>query len=165
MSKKQQAAEPRTVPKADDVQARSDAELNQTAAEGESTDGAAATHEGDAAPAHSNLAATQFKVTRLKAVAVPLFKLFANQKRYFLFDGVMFLGKKIDDKKDAATLLPVTDLETGEQGQIIVGAVLKSLIEETYEGNSYVGKKFETCLRRRADKEYNTYDLYEIETE
>ena len=144
------------------AQAASDAELNDTNATSNETDPApgATVHPGDKAPAHSN-----FKVKRTKSVAVPLFKLSPNVKRYFLFDGPMFVGKKIDDKKEAAILLPVTDLETGEQGQIIVGKVLRSLIEEEYPDKAYVGKKFETCLRRRADKSYNTYDLYEVETE
>jgi uncharacterized OB-fold protein len=126
----------------------------------------------DAQGGHSNLDATpvvaapsKFKMKRTKAVAVPLFKFEPNVPRYYLVDGVMFLGKKVDAKKDAATLLPVTDLETGEQGQVIVGQVLRELFNESYPDGVYVGKKFEMTLRKRADKKYNTYDLYEVEGE
>lgn len=144
-------------------QDRSDAEPNQTSNEAPEQSADAVVHEGDDKPAHSNLSKFQFK--RTKAVAVPLFKLAPDQPRYFLVDGAIFTGKKIDDKKEAAMLMPVTDLETGEQGQIIVGAVLKELVYEQYPAGEYVGKKFEVCLRKRADKKYNTYDLYEIQTD
>lgn len=126
----------------------------------------------DASEAHSNLATEtanaapkRFKMQRTKAVAIPLFKMVVNVPRYFLVDGIYFTGKKIDDKKEAAILAPVTDLETGETGQIILGKVLRALLDETYPGNAYVGKKFEMCLRRNSDKAYNTYDLYEVEGE
>lgn len=130
--------------------AMSDAELNSTSEAG------APIHTPESKP-HSNL-----RFTRTKTIAMPLFKLAADQPRFFLADGPMFLGKQIDDKKEAATLMPVTDLETGEQGQIIIGLVLKELLHEQYPANHYVGKRFEICVRKRADKKYNTYDLFEV---
>lgn len=144
------------------IQAQSDAELDATSANSNKTDAApgATVHEGDKVPAHSNF---KFKVT--KQVAVQLFKLVPNVQRFFLCDAAVYVGKKIDDKKEAALLMPVTDLETGEQGLIIVGAVLKGLLEESYTGNGYVGKKFALTVRKRADKAYNTYDFAEIETD
>lgn len=137
-------------------------ETNETSNEVGEQSPEAVVHEGDAVPAHSNLDKKQFK--RTKAVAIPLFKMVPNQPEFFKFDGAMYEGKKIDDKKDAAILIPVTDLNTGEQGQIIVGLVLRELIQETYPAETYVGKCFEVTLRKRADKKYNTYDLYEIES-
>ena len=130
--------------------AESDAELNATSAAG------APVHTPESKP-HSNL-----KFTRTRTIAMPLFKLVADVPRFFLADGAMFIGKQIDDKKEAATLMAVTDLETGEQGQIIIGQVLKELLIEQYPENGYVGKHFELCLRKRADKKYNTYDLFEV---
>ncbi len=146
---------------ADELQKASDAELNRSATSNE-TDAApgATVHPGDKVPAHSN-----FKFTKVKQVAQQLFKLLPDVQRFFLADGAIYVGKKIDDKKEAALLLPVTDLETGEQGLIIVGAVLKGLFDETYPDGSYVGKKFAITLRKRADKKYNTYDVTEIATE
>ena len=168
MSKSRAAV--KVVPKSDDVQARSDAELSrveQDEVENGERDSAdtPVIHDGDTKPAHSNLAASQFKMRRTKAVAMPLFKLVPDVPRYFLCDGAMFTGKKVDDKKEAAILMAVTDLETGETGQIIIGAVLRELLLETYPDDAYVGKKFEICLRKRADKKYNTYDVYEVADE
>ena len=134
----------------EDFVGKSDAEQDATSAAG------APVHTPESKP-HSNL-----RFTRTKTIAMPLFKLAADQARYFLADGPMFLGKQIDDKKEAATLMPVTDLETGEQGQIIIGLVLKELLNEQYPDNGYVGNRFEICLRKRADKKYNTYDLFEV---
>lgn len=159
MSKKQQVAQSAEAM----AQSASDRALNKMSEEAAKAD-AAGTHSNldESAPAP---VVSKFKMKRTKSVAVPLFKFVANEPRFYLIDGPAFVGKKIDDKKEAATLLPVTDLETGEQGQIIVGAVLKSLIAESYPDDSYVGKKFEMTLRKRADKSYNTYDLYEVEGE
>lgn len=134
----------------DELQARADAEQNAVSAAG------APVHTPESKP-HSNL-----KFTRTRTIAMPLFKLVADTPRFFLADGAMFIGKQIDDKKEAATLMAVTDLETGEQGQIIIGQVLKELLIEQYPENGYVGKRFELCLRKRADKKYNTYDLFEV---
>lgn len=103
----------------------------------------------------------QFKVKKL--VAVPLFKLMPDAPIYVKFNEPMFVGKKLDDKKQAAILIGVTDLQTGQIGQIIVGAVLKGLMDDQYPDNSYVGRNFGLILRKRADKKYNTYDVAEIE--
>lgn len=153
---------------ADEAQARSDAELNAAAAADADaaktwTDRVAdqaktrEVHTPQTKP-HSNL-----KFTRRKSVAVPLFKLEPGQPIFVKVDGAMFLGKKVDEKKEAATLLPVVDLETGEEGQIIVGAVLRELFLEQYPDDAYVGKGFEITVRKRADKKYNTYDVFEID--
>lgn len=164
---KRPAAPP--VPSADDLQAQSDAELNQSAADDaeEARSEAGTLVHTDTLAAHSNLApgaaalAARFK--RVKAVAVPLFKLVANSPMYVKADGPIFTGKKVDDKKEAAELLPVIDLATGEEGQIIVGKVLRELLLEKYPEHGYVGRSFQVTLRKRADKKYNTYDLFEVE--
>lgn len=102
---------------------------------------------------------------KTKNITLPLFKMAGNQPYYFQPTGPMFLGKTIDDQKDAATLLNVIDLETGEEGQIIVGAVLKSILNENYEGDSYVGKGLEIIQHKAGDtgKKYNTYTVAEVD--
>lgn len=135
-----------------ELQTRGDAQAQENAEK----DAAANASQSVAPPV-----APSFK--RTKNIAVSLFKLVPDKACYFLVDGAMFIGKKVDEKKDAATLLAVTDLTTGEQGQIIIGTVLKALLEETYPANSYVGKKLEIVLRKNADKKYNNYNVYEIE--
>jgi len=65
---------------------------------------------------------------------------------------------------EPATVLPVTDLETGEVTQIILGAVLKGILEETYPKDSYVGLSFEITKHAKATgKRYNTYSVFEID--
>lgn len=148
-----------------DIIAGSDAEQERAITESETT---TAGTDGETKPEgamHSNLAASAFKFKKTKLIALPLFRMIANKQIFVLVDAPMYLGKKVDPKKEAATLMRVTDLETGEEGQIIIGKVLHDLIGENYPDDSYVGKKFAIVMRQRADKKYNTYDLSEIETD
>jgi hypothetical protein len=166
MSKRNQVA--RTESPTPEVDAEQNAQIEREAiaqSEVQQSEVERVATEADAKPMHSNLAVSQFKFKKTKVVALPLFKLVPDEEVYFLVDDAMYVGKSIDDKKEPAILMHVTDLETGEQGQIIIGKVLKDLISENYEDDSYVGKKFALTLRKRADKKYNTYDFAEIETE
>lgn len=111
-------------------------------------------------------AVSTFKFKKIKNVAVQMFKSEPNVTRYFLIDGPHFKGKEVAKATmGAPDILPVTDLETGEQGQFIIGKVLLELLHENYPDHAYVGKKFQVTPRKRADKKYNTYDFAEIETE
>ena len=94
-------------------------------------------------------------------VTLPLFKMVKDKPLYVKFDTAMFEGRKIDDQKDAATLINVTDLTTGEVGQIIVPAVLKSTILENYEGESYKGKCFMITFVPK-DQTGNTYNMVSL---
>lgn len=104
-----------------------------------------------------------FKV--FKRVTAQLFKLKPGDEIFFLCDGPMHVGEKIGDK-EPATLMNVTNLETGEEGQIICGAVFQKELSRAYENNAYVGKKFWLKVTRIPEKKYNTYEIAEIsETE
>lgn len=107
--------------------------------------------------------ARQFK--KVRNITLPLFKLSNNRPYYFQPTGPMFLGKKIDENKEAATLLNVIDLETGEEGQIIVGAVLKGILTESFPGDEYVGKGLEITFHAKGEtgKKYNTYTVAEVD--
>ena len=96
-------------------------------------------------------------------VTLPVLKLEKNVERYFRFTAPMHLGKKIDDAKDAATLMNATDLATGEVGQIVVPAVLQKELDEGYPSAAYVGKCFAVKLTRVPEKRYNLISLIEIE--
>ena len=98
---------------------------------------------------------------KLRSVTRTLFKMENNKEYYFKLQEPMYTGKKIGDK-EPATLLNVVDLETGEEGQIIVGAVLKGIMEESYPGQEYVGRCFEVVKFRDAKHDYNTYNVTEI---
>lgn len=116
------------------------------------------------------------KFTRKRAVTLPTFKVEVDKTLYLMVNSAMYLGKEQkakageEAKKGAAkmdqpaTILPVTDVETGEQGQIIVNAVLKGILDETYPDESYVGKSFEiTKHDKKAGKRYHTFSVFEID--
>lgn len=113
--------------------------------------------------------------TRKRAVTLPTFKVEVDKPLYLKVNGAMYLGKEqkaaAGDAKGGkakmdqpATIMPVTNVETGEQGQIIVNAVLKGILEETYPDESYVDKAFEIVKHdKRAGKRYHTFSVFEIE--
>lgn len=106
------------------------------------------------------MTASRFK--KVKAITLPLLKMENEVEYYLKFDGPMFLGKAIDDKKEAATLANVTNLESGEQVQIICATVLRGILDEAYPGEEYVGKCFEIVKHRDLEKKYNTYSVCEV---
>jgi hypothetical protein len=60
----------------------------------------------------------------------------------------------------------VTNLETGEEMQIIANEVLKSSLEDAYPDASYVGKSFEIVRKPiQKGKKYVTFTITEIEAE
>ena len=138
----------------------------QTAAASEAT---TVTETGAVVEQHTtDNAVSVFKPKIIRVVTKPLFKMAQGVTRYFKFDSAMFVGKEIKEsgsvsKKEPATLAYVTDLETGEQGQFIVSAVLKSIMAEDYAGDAYVGKSFAIRQQRIPGKAYNGIDLAEIE--
>lgn len=115
----------------------------------------------------------QFVVKRI--VTMPLFKMEVGVTSYLRFDGKIFTGKKIvetnkdgkDISKEAPQMANITDLETGKQFQVMLGAVLQRLLHEEYPNDAYVGMSFAVRLneqkRGRGAQNYNTYSLAEIE--
>jgi hypothetical protein len=62
-----------------------------------------------------------------------------------------------------AELANVVDLETGEECQIIVNAVLRGVLDEFYPDAGYVGKAFQIVRHAKAaGKRYNTFSVDEI---
>lgn len=108
----------------------------------------------------------KFKIVR--QVTLPTFKLQVGIPFAFRADGVIVQGKKLktdtDSKREPASLLAVTNLDTGEVGQIVLGAVLKGNLEEQYPDQAYVGKSFAILKgEKREGKRYNEYQIMEIE--
>lgn len=106
-----------------------------------------------------------------KRVTLPLFKIVPNQELYIRCESAMFIGKEITEKdpkakkKEPATLMQVTDLQTGELGQIICGAVLKGILNDEYPNDAYKGKCFAIEMHKIAGKDYNGYTVTEIEAD
>ena len=106
-----------------------------------------------------------FKVAKL--VTLPLSKWKNDQPKFLQFDSEIFQGKELTVNKGKteekpADLANCVDLVTGEQVQIIVGAVLKSTMEEEYPQGGYVGKAFQITQHRDPGKKYNTYSIAEL---
>lgn len=113
------------------------------------------------------------KVKVVKQVTVPTLSPQPNEPIYVTFLGAIFLGKQIDQKKKdgeevvnekPADLALVRNLSTDAEQHLIVSAVVKGNLDETYPKDSYVGKSFRIeKLAKRAGKRYFDYAVAEIE--
>jgi hypothetical protein len=115
---------------------------------------------------------TEFKPVRKKLLTRPVLKWEVSKPKYLKIEASMHIGKEIksrsekegDKKKDPATIAHVIDLTTGEPAQIIVNAVLKSVLIDEYPGDAYVGKCFSiTKQARQPGKQYDPFQIEEIE--
>lgn len=117
----------------------------------------------------------QFEVVR--HVTLPLFKLEdENFKYYFRFETAIERGKELaatrkprsnsdgtpKEQMPPPDLAVVTNLRTGELGQIIVNAVLKSNLEDTYPDAGYVGKCFQITRLKSVVRGSSTIKMFEI---
>lgn len=112
------------------------------------------------------------KIKVVKQVTVPTLSAKDGQTLYVKFEGAIFLGKELKKtakdgepaKEKPADLASVVNLETGEQMHLIVAAVVKENLNETYPKEKYVGKSFAISkLGKRAGKRYFDYRVLEIE--
>lgn len=112
--------------------------------------------------------AKKIEFEKVKVVNRQLLKFVKDETRHVKFEGPMHLGKEMkakegEKKKEPATLANVVDLETGEECQIIISAVVKSVLEEEYPKNAYVGKSFGITKRGKAPgKAYEQYTVVEV---
>jgi hypothetical protein len=104
-----------------------------------------------------------FKV--INHVTLPLFRLDENP-RHLRFDVPYYVGKVVDDKKDPPTMCKVTDMETGELGEIILGQILKEKLTEHYPNDGYVGKIFKISKTApEGARKYSLFHIAEVEEE
>jgi hypothetical protein len=105
----------------------------------------------------------------LRAITLPLIKPQLDVPVYVLVMGTVFLGKEIavpegKKKMDAAHLINVTDLETGELAQMIVPSVLKGIFADEFKDDSYVGKGFMiTKHPKGSGKDYHPFSVSELD--
>jgi hypothetical protein len=106
------------------------------------------------------------KFARVRTITQAVLKLKPGTPRFFYFCAPMFQGKKIDDKKEAATLIRSVDMETGEEGVLILSTIMKKELIENYPGDTYAGKGFEVCITKAADPaagvKYNHVSLAQV---
>jgi uncharacterized membrane protein YheB (UPF0754 family) len=108
-----------------------------------------------------------FSFKKTKSVIVPLLKMELDIPVYIKSLGAMFVGKEVKSdgiKMEPAILMPVIDLTTGEECQIIINKVVQENLKEVYPNDSYVGKTFEIIKHAKRDgKKYNDFSISEGE--
>ena len=122
------------------------------------------------AKAKAPAAPTGGRFTRTRSVTLPTLRIEEETPVYVKVTGPMTVSQvqqKPDGDgkvKEPATVMPVVNIDSGEVAQIIVGAALKGILNETYPKESYVDLSFEICKHGKAPgKRYNTYSVFEIE--
>lgn len=106
-----------------------------------------------------------------KLLTIPVLSLKENDQRCIRFDSVMRIGKAMPVKEgkapmDPATIADVTDVISGEVFELIVPAVLQSVLHENFPDDSYVGKVFELeALPKREGKQYRGIKAHLLEYE
>lgn len=101
------------------------------------------------------MSAVPLKFKKVKAVTLPQLKLIAGIEYHIKIVGPIKLGEKLQDDRDAAHLVTVVNLDTGEEMQIVAPTVFRKELERSYPGESYVGKLFAFELMRVPEKRYN----------
>jgi hypothetical protein len=111
-----------------------------------------------------------FKAKAVRRVTRPVLKLEEGKPVFVKALKAFYEGREIkptsstEAQMKPATLLDVVNLETGEEAQIVAGAVLASNLAEAYPSDSYVGKCFQITKEPKAKgKRYFTFDIIEIE--
>jgi hypothetical protein len=109
----------------------------------------------------------------VKNVTLPLLKMLDNGTPYYVkFISEIYPGKdnktgKVaegDAQQKVPDLIQVVNLETGEEQELIVSAVLKAELEEQYPELAYKGKMFRLQKFAKADgKKYATFQIAEID--
>jgi hypothetical protein len=97
----------------------------------------------------------------------PLLKLTVGDTVHIKITSAIFEGKPIKGKEEAkkpAELVNGVDLDTGEEVQMIIPAVVKSVLSEEYPADAYVGKAFAITKGEKKDgKAYFPYSIDEID--
>jgi hypothetical protein len=117
-------------------------------------------------------------ISKLKVrrqVTLPLWKWADGVEKYFEVMSPIRKGKAVSTTKSKdgvedgvvmkpADLMTVRNLETGVECELIVGAVLKSTMIESYDGETYVGRMFSATQTKIEGKRYRAYSLNELES-
>lgn len=101
-------------------------------------------------------------------VVLPLLKWTDNVSKYLKITGPIHVGKEIQEKgatkkKEPAHLMEVIDLETGEAGEVIVATVLRGILTENFPDETYIGRGFRIMQRKIPGKDYNGFDVDELD--
>jgi hypothetical protein len=108
---------------------------------------------------------------RVRNLTLDVLKFVENEPRYVKITGPIFIGKEQkakagddDKKREPAHLAHCVNLEDGAECQIIVSAVVLSVMMDEYPNDGYVGKCFAITKKSRTPgKQYFPYGVEEIE--
>lgn len=106
---------------------------------------------------------------RVKNLTLDILKFVELEPRHIKITGPIHIGKeqKADEagkKREPAHLAPCINLDDGSECQIIVAAVVLSVLNDEYPSESYVGKCFAITKKNRIPgKQYFPYGVEEIE--
>ena len=106
-----------------------------------------------------------FVIKKIKQVTLQVHQMPKDTEKYFLIQGPIHPGKKIDDSREPANLCEAIDLETGELGLLICPTVMVKELSEQYPNSAYVGKCFSVVLqmsKTKAGKQVNIPTICEI---
>ena len=104
----------------------------------------------------------------LNAVTRPTLSLVEGVPVYVKILKPIYVGKEIkgsEKKADSkpADIADIVNLETNKEMQLVIGAIVKSNIEESYPDAGYVGKGFMiTKGQKKEGKRYFNYEISEI---
>lgn len=107
------------------------------------------------------------KFAVVRNVTLPVLQLKIETPVYVTIREAMRVGSKQKAGKDGkpqmepATVTSVVDLETGEVKTLIISAVVKSIFNDDYPNDAYVGKSF--CLVKHAKKEGKNYFNFSVD--
>lgn len=110
---------------------------------------------------------TQFKVK--KNLTPPLLKFSEGETRYIKVTSKVYIGKEMSTKagevkREPAHIVDCVNLETGEQSQIIVSAIVMSVWKDEYPNDAYVNKSFAITKEGRVPgKQYMRFRVEELE--
>lgn len=110
------------------------------------------------------MATKKFVPKILNRVTLPFLKMDQNKPIYIKITKPLYMGKQIDPKKEAATMIQGFEYQRGELVEMIAGIVLQNELETVYPNGSYVGKCFEFVLHKsdKPNKNGQLTNLYNI---
>jgi hypothetical protein len=108
---------------------------------------------------------------RVRNLTLDILKFVELEPRHVKITGPIHLGKdqkaakgEEDKKREPAHLAPCINLDDGSECQIIVSAVVLSVLSDEYPNEAYVGKCFAITKKSRVPgKQYFPYGVEEIE--
>ncbi len=103
-----------------------------------------------------------------KLVTLPLWKWDNDTPKELVFKSKIAIGKTIKSKpgekeREPAHIAQVVNLEDGTMSEVIIGLILRETLEKEYPGHSYVEKGFRIVQRKVANRNYNNYEISELD--